>query len=335
MDNYGGIMKAALLVEPRAIEIRDVQAPEPGPDEVLVRVVIAGICGSDYSLYHGKLAVPLPVIPGHEAVGLIERLGLGVSGFALGQRVTIQPNFGCGECPVCLSGHINICPAKVRLGIDRDGVFAEYVRVPARYVWPIPEGLEDEVAVFAEPLAVATHALKIAAPRKGDHTLILGAGVIGLLTLQMAALHGGEVTACDLVEKRLALAKRLGASQVISANDPMESAYNSFDLVYEASGSQEGLAQAIQLAGPGGRIVVVGLPGKENPVATALIVRKELQIMGSMIYTDEFPQVIDMLKTRQIETAPLITAKIHLSELNRTLKGFASPDRVKILVTVH
>jgi L-iditol 2-dehydrogenase len=303
MDNYGGIMKAALLVEPRKIEIRDVQAPEPGPDEVLIRVIMAGICGSDYSLYHGKLSVPLPVIPGHEAVGLIETLGLGVSGFALGQRVTIQPNFACGECQVCRSGHENICPAKVRLGIDRDGVFAEYVTVPARYVWPIPEGLEDEVAVFAEPLAVATHAMKIAAPRKGDRTLILGAGVIGLLTLQLAALHGAEVTACDLVEKRLALAKRLGASQVISANDPMESAYNSFDLIYEASGAQEGLAQAIQLAGPSGRIVV--------------------------------PQVMDMLKTRQIETAPLITTKIPLSELNRTLKGFASPDRVKILVTVQ
>ena len=335
MDNYGGTMKAALLVEPRTIQIRDVQAPEPGPYEVLIRVIMAGICGSDYSLYDGKLVAPLPVIPGHEAVGLIEKLGPGVSGLMIGQRVTIQPNFACGECPVCRSGHENICPTKVRLGIDRDGVFAEYVKVPARYVWPIPEGLEDGVAVFAEPLAVATHAMKIAAPRKGDRTLILGAGVIGLLTLQLAALHGAEVTACDLVEKRLASAKRLGASQVISANDPMESAYNSFDLIYEASGAQEGLAQAIQLAGPSGRIVVLGLPGKENPVTTALIVRKELQIMGSMIYTDEFPQVLDMLKTRQIETAPLITAKIPLSEIDRTLKGFASPDRVKIVVTIQ
>ena len=314
-------MKAALLVEPRTIQIRDVQAPEPGPYEVLIRVIMAGICGSDYSLYDGKLVAPLPVIPGHEGVGLIEKLGPGVSGLMIGQRVTIQPNFACGECPVCRSGHENICPTKVRLGIDRDGVFAEYVKVPARYVWPIPEGLED--------------AMKIAAPRKGDRTLILGAGVIGLLTLQLAALHGAEVTACDLVEKRLALAKRLGASQVISANDPMESAYNSFDCIYEASGAQAGLAQAIQLAGPSGRIVVLGLPGKEHPVPTALIVRKELQIMGSMVYTDEFPQVLGMLKSGQIETAPLITAKIPLSELNRTLKAFASPDRVKILVTIQ
>ena len=328
-------MKAAVLVEPRTIQVKDVHVPEPGPGEVLIRVTLAGICGSDYSLYTGKLAVSLPVIPGHEAIGRIEKLGSGVSGLAIGQRVTIQPNFSCGECRVCRSGHENICPAKVRLGIDTDGVFAEYVKVPAGYVWPIPEDLEDGVAVFTEPLAVPAHALKKTAPRKGDRTLILGAGVIGLLTLQLALLHGAEVTACDLEEKRLALAKRLGASQVIDANDPMESAYNSFDYIYEASGAQAGLAQAIQLAGPSGRIVVLGLPGKENPVTTALIVRKELQIIGSMIYTDEFPQVLDMLKTRQIETAPLITAKIPLSELNRTLKAFASPGRVKILVTIQ
>jgi len=328
-------MKAAVLVEPRTIQIKDVHVPEPGPGEVLIRVTLAGICGSDYSLYTGKLAVSLPVIPGHEAIGRIEKLGSGVSGLAIGQRVTIQPNFSCGECRVCRSGHENICPAKVRLGIDTDGVFAEYVKVPAGYVWPIPEDLEDGVAVFTEPLAVPAHALKKTAPRKGDRTLILGAGVIGLLTLQLAVLHGAEVTACDLEEKRLALAKRLGASQVIDANDPMESAYNSFDCIYEASGAQAGLAQAIQLAGPSGRIVVLGLSGKEHPVPTALIVRKELQIMGSMVYTDEFPQVLGMLKSGQIETAPLITAKIPLSELNRTLKAFASPDRVKILVTIQ
>ena len=327
-------MKAAVLVEPRTIQVKDVHVPEPGPGEVLIRVTLAGICGSDYSLYNGKLAVSLPVIPGHEAIGRIEKLGSGVSGLAIGQRVTIQPNFSCGECRVCRSGHENICPAKVRLGIDTDGVFAEYVKVPAGYVWPIPEDLEDGVAVFTEPLAVPAHALKKTAPRKGDRTLILGAGVIGLLTLQLAVLHGAEVTACDLEEKRLALAKRLGASQVIDANDPMESAYNSFDYIYEASGAQAGLAQAIQLAGPSGRIVVIGLPGKEYPAPTTLIVRKELKIMGSMIYTDEFPQVLNMLKSGKIQTEPLTSKKLPLSELNYALSEFDTPERMKMLVVI-
>jgi L-iditol 2-dehydrogenase len=327
-------MKAALLVEPRKIQIENVQPPEPGPDEVLIRVILAGICGSDYSLYNGKFDVSLPVIPGHEAIGRIEKLGSDVSGLAVGQRITIQPNFSCHDCTLCLSGHDNICPAKVRLGVDTDGVFAEYAKVPARYVWSIPDGLQDEVAVFAEPLAAVAHALKIMAPRKGDRTLILGAGVMGLLTLQMAALNGAIVSACDINQKRLALAKRLGAAQVIDANHPTESVSNTFDLIYETCGADSALAQAIQLAAPGGKIVILGLAGKDYPVPTVLIVRKELQIMGSMIYTDEFPQVLNLLKSGRLNTEPLISERLPLSELDRALSEFAAPNRVKMLVTI-
>ena len=163
-------MKAAVLVEKGKIEVENIQTPEPGPGEVLIRVIVAGICGSDHSLYYGKFGVPFPVIPGHEASGRIEKLGPGVSDLAVGQRVTIQPNLSCFSCPLCLSGHQNICPAKLRLGVDTNGVFAEYVKVPANRLWPIPKGLEDEVAVFAEPLATAVHAMKIMAPQKGDRT---------------------------------------------------------------------------------------------------------------------------------------------------------------------
>ena len=327
-------MKAAVLVEPRKIEIKNVSPPEPGPDEVLIRIILAGICGSDYSLYNGKFDVPLPVIPGHEAVGRIEKLGPGVSGLAIGQRITIQPNFSCHDCTLCRSGHQNICPAKIRLGVDTDGVFAEYAKVPARYVWPIPDGLKDEVAVFAEPLAAVAHALKIMAPRKGDRTLILGAGVMGLLALQLAALNGAEVSACDLNQTRLALTKRLGAAHVIDASQPTTYVSNTFDLIYETSGADSALAQAIQLAAPGGKIVVLGLPGKEHPVSTVLIVRKELQIMGSMIYTDEFPQVLNLLKSGQLQTEPLISEKLPLQDLDRALSEFSAPNRVKMLVTI-
>lgn len=327
-------MRAAVLVEPRKILIKEIQPPEPGPGEVFIRVILAGICGSDYSLYNGKFDVSLPVIPGHEAIGRIEKLGPGVSGFTVGQRITIQPNFSCHECSLCRSGHENICPAKIRLGVDTDGVFAEYTKVPARYVWPIPKGLEDDVAVFAEPLAAAAHALKIMAPRKGDRTLIFGAGVMGLLTLQLAVLEGAEVTACDLNQTRLALATRLGAAHVIDANDQTASADNTFDLIYETCGADSALAQAIQFAAPGGKIVVLGLAGKEHPVSTVLIVRKELQIMGSMIYTNEFPHVLNLLQSGQLQTEPLISKRLPLDELDRALHQFGSPERVKMLVTI-
>jgi len=115
-------MKAAVLIEPRKLIVTDAEIPEPGSREVLIRVALAGICGSDPTLYHGGFGVPLPVIPGHEAIGRIEKIGDGVSGLTPGQRVTIQPNFSCGSCRLCLAGHKNICPSKIRLGVDTNGV---------------------------------------------------------------------------------------------------------------------------------------------------------------------------------------------------------------------
>ena len=325
-------MKAAVLTEPRKILVEDTIPPEPGPGEVLIRVSLAGICGSDHTLYHGRFGVPLPVIPGHEAVGRIEKTGDGVSGLAAGQRVTIQPNFSCGNCELCRAGHKNICPSKVRLGVDTNGVFAELVKVPADYVWPVPDGLEDEVAVFTEPLAVTVHAMKIWEPRKGDRTLIFGAGIMGLLALQLAVLRGAEVSACDLVETRLAMAAQLGASRTIGESG--ESYYNAFDVIYETSGAPASLEQVIRLAAPKGKIVILSLPGKDHPVPTDMIVRKELQIMGSLIYTDEFPESIDILKRGKLKTGLLNTGKISLNELDNALREFASPERMKMLVEI-
>ncbi|MEX1329899.1 MAG: alcohol dehydrogenase catalytic domain-containing protein [Desulfobacterales bacterium] len=327
-------MKAAVLIESRKIIVEDTKTPKAGPGEALIRVSLAGICGSDHTLYHGRFGVPLPVIPGHEAIGRIEETGDGVSGLAAGQRVTIQPNFSCGSCELCRAGHKNICPSKVRLGVDTNGVFAEFVKVPANYVWPVPDGLEDDVAVFTEPLAVAVHATKIWAPLKSDRTLIFGAGIMGLLALQLAGFRGAEISACDLVETRLAMAAQLGASSTIGPNDSFESYYNSFDVIYETSGAPAALEQVIRLAAPKGKIIILSLPGKDHPVPTDLIVRKELQIMGSLIYTNEFPESINILKSGKIKTDLLNTGKISLNELDNALREFASPERMKMLVEI-
>ena len=327
-------MKAAVLTEPCKLRIRDVPRPEPGPGEVRLAVSLAGICGSDHTLYHGKFGVPMPVIPGHEAVGRIEKLGPGVAGLSVDQRVTIQPNVSCGTCPLCAAGRKNLCPSKTRLGVDANGVFAEYATVPADYVWPVPDELGDEVAVFSEPLAVAVHAIKIAAPRKGDKTLIFGSGVMGLLVQQMAALNGAEVTACDLADSRLAVAKQLGAARTIGAKDSIDPYLGQFDLLYETSGAAVALAQVVRLASPGATIVVLGLPGKDPAVPIDMLVRKELQIKGSLIYTDEFPETLEILKSGKIQTGVLTTEKVPLEEVDRVLRDFASPDRIKMLVEI-
>ena len=276
----------------------------------------------------------MPVIPGHEAIGRIEEIGDGVSDLIVGQRVTVQPNFSCGSCALCRTGHKNICPSKVRLGVDTNGVFAELVKVPADYVWPVPDGLEDDVAVFTEPVAVIVHAMKIREPQEGDRTLIFGAGIMGLLTLQLAAAKGAEVTACDIVESKLEMAKQLGASRIIGTKEPVESFYGAFDVIYETSGASGALNQAIRLAAPLAKIVILGLPGKDHPVPTDLIVRKELQIMGSLIYTSEFPESMDILKSGKIKTDLLNTGKLSLNELDNALREFTSPERLKMLVEI-
>jgi threonine dehydrogenase-like Zn-dependent dehydrogenase len=218
--------------------------------------------------------------------------------------------------------------------VDTNGVFAELVKVPADYVWPVPDGLQDDVAVFTEPLAISVHAMKIWAPQKSDRTLIFGAGVMGLLALQLAAAKDAEVTACDILESRLAMAKKLGASQIIGTEEPIESFYGAFDVIYETSGAFGALDQVIRLAAPLGKIVILGLPGKDHPVPTDLIVRKELQIMGSLIYTDEFPESIDILKSGKIKTDLLNTGKLSLNGLDNALREFTSPERLKILVEI-
>jgi 2-desacetyl-2-hydroxyethyl bacteriochlorophyllide A dehydrogenase len=325
-------MKAAVLVEPEKIQVMEVPLPRAGDGQLLVRVALAGVCGSDHTLYHGKFGVPLPVIPGHEMVGRVEAMGPGVTGWSVGQRVTLQPNIACGRCPLCRDGHRNLCPHKVRLGADADGVFAEYAVIPAAYAWPVPERLSDEIAVFAEPLAVVVHALGRAAPQPGERALIIGAGVIGLLTQQLAAAAGAEVTACDIAPARLALARELGAAHAFSATGPLESFENRFHLVYDTSGAPGGLALATRLACPRATVVLLGLPSAEHPVATTLIVRKELRILGSLIYTDEFPKALELLQNGAVATAPLVSGIRSLSDVDDVLRHFAAPERIKTLV---
>ena len=328
-------MKAAVLCEPGRIEVQSVAVPEPAPGEVLIRVSLAGICGSDHTLYKGSFNVPLPVIPGHEAVGRIEALGDGVTSLTVGQRVTIQPNLACGKCFACQHGHPNICQSKIRIGIDRNGVFGEYATVPASYVWPVPDDVGDEVAAMAEPLAVCVHATGVDTPGPKDRVLIFGAGVIGLLTLQLAALKGAEVTACDLSPQRLELARQMGAAHTIGPDQSMDDYHGAFDLIYETCGAPVAFSRSVELAAPKGRIVILGLGAESHAASTTLIVRKELKIMGSLIYTNEFPEALRLLQGGAIKTAPLATSRVDLGGLNEAMQNFSAPDRIKTLVSIQ
>jgi threonine dehydrogenase-like Zn-dependent dehydrogenase len=222
----------------------------------------------------------------------------------------------------------------VRLGIDVHGAFAEYVRVPQRFVWPLPPELPDTIAALTEPLAVAVHGHKKGQPAEGERVLVYGTGVIGLLSLQLAVLAGAEVTAFDIVEPRLDIARRLGARRIIQSLSDLDKEGGSFSLVYEISGVPGALSETVKLCAPGGRVVLTGLPDREFPVLTTPIVRKELTIMGSMIYENEFPEAIGLLRDRKIDVQPLISGSCPLEKLQEALEGFRSPNRVKTLIHI-
>ncbi|MDI7258964.1 MAG: alcohol dehydrogenase catalytic domain-containing protein [Thermodesulfobacteriota bacterium] len=327
-------MKAALLVEPKKVEIREVPTPSPGKGEVLVKIKEAGICGTDYALYLGNLTSNFPIIPGHEAAGEIAALGPEVKGRSIGERVTIQPNFPCGKCPLCLNGRENICITKARLGIDIDGVFAQYVSVPQKYVWPLPEKLSFSVGTLTEPLSVALHGIGKCPPSSGERVLVYGAGVIGLLFVQLAILSKGWVAAFDIAEPRLAIAMELGAKKVFASTAELEKEADSFSLIYETSGIAEAFSHIVKLCAPGGRVLLTGLPEREFPVSTAQIVRKGLIIQGSMIYKDEFPAAINLLKRGKIKSALLISEAYPLERLPQAFEGFRTPTRIKTIIQI-
>lgn len=326
-------MKCAILTQPGNITITEAEKPTPKSNEVLIEVEMAAICGSDASVYGGKFDVPLPLIPGHEAVGRIVSTGESVSDLKPGQRVVIQPNYSCENCSICQRGMDNICPDKVRIGLDVNGVFGQYVTIPSHCAWPVPDSLDNEVAVFTEPTAVVYHAFTMAKPAKEERVLVFGAGVIGLLMVQLAARETRDVYTTDLVAQRLSLSEDLGAKAGIQDFEEL-SKKGPFDVIYETSGAPSALSQAIEMAAPGARIVVLGLPGAPHPVMATPIVRKELKIFGSMIYTDEFPAVLEMLANGDIQTRPLVSGVYPLEELSEVLNDFSNPDRVKTLIRI-
>src|SRR6267143_1194818 len=188
-------MKAAILRGPRDLRVEVSRAPEPGAGEALVRVAVAGLCGTDYSIFSGDRPVTYPRVLGHEFVGHVEAVGPGVTTPRVGDRVAIEPNYSCGACPLCREGNRNLCLSRTAVGIDVDGCFAELVRVPARCCWPAPAGVPDDELMVTEPLAVVVRAVGRGQVRSGETTAVVGVGTLGLLALQVLRARGARVLA--------------------------------------------------------------------------------------------------------------------------------------------
>jgi len=321
-------MLQAKLVAPEKILLEDVDVPEPGENEVLIKVKVCGICGSDIHSYKGKHPfVHPPIVLGHEFSGKIHQAGTKVSSFSPGDRVTVEPNIVCGRCYNCLHGRYNICTNLKVIGcVGYDGALSEYIVVPENKVLKLPDDISFEKAALIEPIAVAVHAVRKAEQKIGDKVVILGAGTIGLLVMQIAKLAGTEkTTITDLLDYRLERAKNLGADEVINSKSQdlvklihKEYGKDGIDLIYDCVGIEETISQAIQIARKGIRIMVVGVPEERIRVDLSLVQDRELEIVGSLMYTrEDFTTAIDLIQKEKIKVKSLVTHYFKLKDINK------------------
>ena len=306
MENQ--MMQALVWLGPRDMVQRNEPMPNLAAGEVLISVGAAGICGSELSgfLGHNSLRVP-PLIMGHECAGQVVQVtgGRFATGEAatVGTRVTFNPLVVCGSCDRCLSRRSNLCRRRQLVGAHRPGAFAQYVAVPARQCYPLPESLSLVAGSLAEPLACSIRAVAFTGVKPKERLLILGAGPIGLCALAAARARGVEqIIVSDVTPQRLEIARRWGARDVVNAREQdvvaivQERYPGGVDSVIDAVGATPVRAQAIRAVVPGGRIVLIGLHDEESVLPTNYIIRQEIKITGTFAYTDDdFAQAIDLL----------------------------------------
>ena len=337
-------MKALRWHGQRDIRIEEVPEPSPGKGEVKIKVKWCGICGTDLSEYaEGPILLPAkrphpltgkqpPIILGHEFSGEIVEVGSEVTGFAVGERVTVNPLIVCNDCFWCKWGRYNECARLATLGLGADGAFAEYIIAPAYGCYKLPPEVSDEMGALCETLAVLVRACKRGEVAPGDSVAVIGAGPVGLLALQAAKASGAsKVFVIEPIPKRREIAKKLGATAVydpqeVDAGKEIAKLTNGIraDVTIECVGSGPAMETALKVSRRAGKIVLVGIAKKpiEFPFDKLLFPEKDLiPVQG---YVDEFPAAISFLADGRVKVESLITAKIKLDDIIE--KGFKVLD---------
>ncbi|MGC2466354.1 MAG: galactitol-1-phosphate 5-dehydrogenase [Candidatus Acidiferrum sp.] len=342
------LVKALLLSEYKHLEIAELPDPVPGDGEVLISVAACGICGSDVHGYDGSSGRRIPpIVMGHEAAGTIAALGHGVTGFAEGDRVTFDSTIFCGACNNCRRGEVNLCDHRQVLGVScaefcRPGAFAEYVAVPSRILYRLPENLSFAEAAMLEAVSVALHGVSLAPVTTGSSALVLGAGMIGLLTLQALRSAGClRIFVADVDSTRLKLAQQAGATAVLSSNtDIVEQVLQltggvGVDLAIEAVGRNETVKASIDSLRKGGTVVLVGNISPEVTLPLQKVVTRQIRLQGSCASAGEYPRAIELLASGVIQVKPLITAIAPLEEGPRWFERLYArePNIMKIILT--
>jgi len=337
-------MKALVIEGPRRAAVREVPVPVPGDDEVLIRVVRAGICGTDVHIFRGEYLSPYPIVPGHEFSGTVVRVGKNVTGFAAGDRVTAEPNIHCGHCVYCLTHRGNHCDNWQAVGVTRHGAMAEYVAVPARNVFKLPDGMSFAVGAFIEPMACVVLALNRLQPAAGSRALLFGAGAMGQQLIQALAHCGvAELVVVDLSAKKLALARERGATKTVLGSELdrerealMADFPRGFDIVVDATGIPAVIEQALAFLGPAGKFLQFGVTARDATIRLKPfdLFNRDWTLIGSMATNNTFHAALQWAKAGRVELEPLVTRVIRLEDVAEVLEHGAGPEDLKVQVEV-
>lgn len=340
-------MKALLLSQYRKLELADVAVPQPGVEEVLVRVAACGICGSDVHGYDGSSGRRIPpIVMGHEAAGTIAAVGKNVKQFSEGDRVTFDSTVYCGDCTYCRRGEVNLCDRRQVLGVScgdyrRAGAFAEYVTVPVRIVYCLPDNLSFPEAALLEAVSVALHAVSLIPVDQADCALVVGAGTIGLLLQQALRVAGcSRVFVTDVDSTRLKLSEQLGANATYLSKDLAKQILAQtngvgVDVAVEAVGKTETINAAIESVRKGGSVVLVGNISPQVSLPLQKVVSRQIRLQGSCASAGEYPRAIKLLSSGAIRVKPLITATAPLDDGPQWFERLhaGEPNLMKVVLT--
>ena len=322
-------MKAVKLEKPWEIHCVEQDKPTPGKGEALIKIITAGICGSDIGAFRGTNGlVTYPRVIGHELAGIIESIDEedNPKGFKPGDEVIVDPYIYCGHCYPCSIGRTNCCTDLKVLGVHVDGGMAEYFCHPSRLLVKKPENMSWTLAAMAEPLTISLHGIHRGGLKAGEYCAIYGAGPIGLLAGLAAEAYGAHAIMIDIVQERLDFAKELGIEYVINSGceDPLKIVSeitdgNMAQLVMECTGANPCIRGAIDLVSNAGRITLTGWPKKETSLPTDLFTKKEIDVRGARTSAGEFEEAVDLIVSGKVDVAKILTKTVSLEEAPATI----------------
>ena len=329
-------MRAAVVETPGRVAVADVAEPCPRAAEVVVEVGACGICGTDLHIFAGEFPpTPYPIVPGHEFAGRVVEVGADVrTGIRIGDRVAVDPSLFCGHCGPCRAGRGNLCPNWGATGDTVDGAFAERVAVPAANAYALPDHLSWQHGALVEPLSCAVHGLRRLDVEVGESVLVVGAGTMGLLLLQLLTLAGAQVTVVDHNEARLPLAEQLGARRAVTSVQEADRGRAGFAVAVDVTGAPAAIEDAFGALRRGGRLMVFGVAPAAATVALSpfRLYNDEITVLGSMAVLHSFGTALDLMASGVVETASLVTHGLPLEEFPGALDLVRAGAAVKVQI---